>query len=193
MWSGRETLALQWRFNASRAVGIDIDEEKIKFAQDISKRGHEFCSKFHTQILPRISDLKYAERLRIWYDTNMPIGFRQGNLPEFNRKDISEELSPHPGYFDLVYCRYVLDKIARQGDEKLLAAMKNIAGLVTPRSGRVVVVEPTKENDIAFNFEPYFEETGLKVFWLEEKEACLGWLEQFDFKTYPKGYILENS
>lgn len=184
--SGLETFALMWALKAHKAVGIDVKREKIDHAK---KRAQDIWE-FSTEVMPSIfAETQNVRQLREWYEAEVPFEIRKCILPEFFTEDISKNISKPEDEFDLVYCRYVLWIIANGNGASLHATCRNIASIVRPEVGRVVIVEPTKKDTVDYDFESCFRNAGLILDWVEEEISNLGWLEEPE--TNPKGYIFK--
>jgi SAM-dependent methyltransferase len=183
--NGRETFALMWVLGATEAVGIDIEDTKIESAKHIVRLIHEFSA----QVMPPIlsGQMRRVEQLQAWYEDNIRFEIRQCTLPLFYQGDITISISQPSDYFDLVYCRYLLDKLADKSKDRLRVAIKNIARAVSPKRGRVIIVEPTVKDDFQYDFEACFVEAGLSLVKVQEG-GHLGFLEWPE--TDPRGYIL---
>jgi SAM-dependent methyltransferase len=194
---GRETFALMWTFGAIEAIGIDIDNEpkrphKIFIANRIAQTIREFPNRFSTEVMPLVSkgeSREYIERLQAWYETSVPSEIKKGIVPKFFKEDISESISQPLDYFDLVYSRYVLDKVMDESEDGLKRAIQNIVRAVKLKTGRIIFVVPTEKDKngvrIYYDFEQHFpKDLSLLVV---KDGICLGdeeWPE-----TNPKGYI----
>jgi hypothetical protein len=189
---GRETFALMWNLKAMQAVGIDKDSDRILQAMSFADSFHRLA-----KLVASIFQLKnfppqYAEELRSWYENGVPSEIRERIVPSFISGDISRTIPQFLGQFGLVYLRCVLHLIMDEDKNTIPSAIHNIAGVVTPKVGRVVIIEPTEKekdgNHHSYDFEPYFRTVGLEVIKRETNETCLGGLD--DPNTKLKGYIL---
>lgn len=197
---GRETLALMWSFGADEAVGIDIDDDphspfRIHKACAMANLIHDFSRKFEQAIsmLQRGCGGKYCRALRAWFEGSVPPEIKRGEVPTFYKMDVSARsvrCTKDSGGFDLVYCRYVLDKIADDGEEKMRSAIENMRSATKPGTGRVVAVEPSEKTKdgvrVEYRFESWFEQLELAVLAVKPEE-CLGGTEYPD--TRPSGFI----
>jgi chemotaxis methyl-accepting protein methylase len=189
---GRETFALMWNLKAMQAVGIDKDSDRIIQAKSYVSSVHRLA-----ELVALIFQLtnfppQYAEELRSWYENGVPSEIRERIVPGFIPGDISRTIRQFLGQFDLVYLRYVLHLIMDEDKNTIPSAIHNIASVVRPEVGRVVIIEPTEKekdgNHHSYDFEPYFRTVGLEVIKRETDETRLGGLD--DPNTKLKGYIL---
>ena len=169
--------------------------EKVKFISD-------FRTRFPTQILPSVSDPHHRNQLKTWWYKEMPSEIREGVLPKFlDAHDFSLPIPDNyfesDDHFDLVYCRYCLYQIAREDQNGLFSACQNIKNMVKPKTGRVVIIEPTNEGDVTYNFTGCLQDVGLILLTVEKKDSRLGRRELDNSKNCekglanPEGYILE--
>jgi SAM-dependent methyltransferase len=202
---GRETFALLWFFGAAQAVGIDICPKRIDFVHRRPilslKSLAQFISRFNKSPAGFGWTEHYIREFQAWWRTKVPDDLRRcvesGVIPEFIEGDISERKSipQSDDHFDLVYCCNVLDELVNEGKD-WHSAIQNIAAVVKPETGRVVVVGATERDATqtkhSSNFlslddlRPHFREVELKL--LEIKDApCLGYLDWP--ATKPRGYV----
>jgi len=138
--------------------------------------------------LSTISNPQARKLFQEWYD-RLPPEIKLGTFPEF-----FSEIQAGP--FDLVYCRYTLWITAAKDKEKLRSIGQDIARIIKPNTGRLVIVEPTKKGDSVFDFVSLFEGVGLTLEKIEGDTSQLGRLEpndpEFDLKE-SKGYIFAKS
>jgi SAM-dependent methyltransferase len=181
---GRETFALMWALDATEAIGIDKDDDpdvpdKIYTAQSLAWQIQNFSRIFDQAIaqLARGCTKEYCEELRAWFDGRVPSEIKSGTAPLFYKMNVSARCPQHPSGFDLMYCRYVLDKIADKDEGMLRSAIRNMKSRVRPGTGRIVAVEPSvKEKDgvlVRYKFESYFEELGVEILVVKD-ESHLG-------------------
>lgn len=188
---GRETFALLWCLKSEKVVGVDncLQGQKLAFVKRIS----ELLAALREKSLEYLnSSPENKQQFQLWYENQMPIHVRQGAQLRFYAADISnrDSFDETDDHFDLIYSRYVLDKIWKNsGEEKVLAALQTMRCLVKPLDGRIVIVLPSQEtgSEVEFDqFERYLAKTGLTV-QDKEEESSLGYLEWPE--TRPKGYI----
>lgn len=192
--AGRETFALMWAFKAAEARGIDENSNKIKAANMMAVT----IRRLVTEIVPRTLQLKslpegYPQQLQAWYESKIPSEIKSIILPSFREESISDTMLEPPDHFDLVYCRYVLDKVIdNEGKNGLRSAIRNLKSAVSPEMGRIVVVLPTKRKDGTSleDLQSHFIE-GFNLMLVEPPvgESCLGGTEALG--TEPKGYIFK--
>jgi SAM-dependent methyltransferase len=185
---GRETFALMWYLKATKAVGIDNDHEKIKKANGVTQAIRIFSTEVMPYVLERCPEER-ARELQAWYENenDVPFGISAGRLPKFCKEN-AENMSQPYDYFDLVYCRYVLWKILMdRGKEGLFNAIQNMANVVRPKVGRVVIVEPTEKDGVSYDdLKQHFVRADLTLVEVKD-ENHLGGSEWPG--TKPKGYI----
>lgn len=191
--TGRETFALMWELSSSEALGVDIDKDKISSA----RRMAQFRHWFQDEVLISVRDPRGVEALQEWNEKWVPLAVRKDVVPKFVRGDISDRAQiPRPdGYCDLVYCCNVLDFLVNENKD-WDAAIRNLAALAKPATGRVVVVGATKRDSTQDrhskrfmshdDFRPYFEKKGLELIAVEEM-AGLGHINSPT--TNPRGYV----
>ncbi len=186
--NGRETFALMWAMKAKETTGVDIDCEKIEHTMKRAQDIQEFAE-IVRQVLADIN----SDQLQAWRDC-IPTELLECIVPQFFQGDISdnllESISCPDGYFDLVYCRNVLYFMADESKAKLYLALQNIVRAVKPKTGCVVVVEPTVRGSILYDFRTHFKQAGLIL--VKEPPGSkdhLGCLEMPE--TNPMGYILK--
>ena len=185
---GRESFALMWQLGARRVVGIDKNPRRIEEADITLGNIRNLSGQSVDRILGmRSLPAEFVERLRNWYESEVPVELKQQLIPEFLKLDISEQ-TPQSiiEHYDLIYCRYVLDKLVQPSDTALASAAKNIARFTRPGIGRVVVVVPTEVNGMAYDVTPFLINAGLQLLKTVE-ERRLGHLESP--KSKPRGYI----
>jgi SAM-dependent methyltransferase len=202
---GRETFALSWLFGSVQAVGIDVSPKNIEFIRRNPVLSLESLSKFLSKYNDSASDFgwtkQYVQEFQAWWQIKVPDNLRScienGKIPKFMVGDISERDSiPYlDGVFDLVYCCNVLDELVNEGKD-WHSAIRNMATLVKPNAGRIVVIGATERdtsqgkhsntfislNDISL----IFQALGLEL--LDEKG--IPHLGHLDWPvTKPKGYM----
>jgi SAM-dependent methyltransferase len=185
--AGRETFALTWKLHPSESIGIDIDNKKIKSANEVV----QFRNRFLTGIVPSVRDSHAVNFLQSWYE-GLPIEIREGVLPQFVPGDITLPLNLPDNYFYLVYSRYTLWEISDSGSDNLSSVCHNISRILRPRLGRVVIVEPSANGSNDYDFERYFHIAGLELIRIEEEKNNLGWLEPYMHENEPqnpRGYV----
>lgn len=173
---------------AKETTGVDIDCEKIEHTMKRAQDIQEFAE-IVRQVLADIN----SDQLQAWRDC-IPTELLECIVPQFFQGDISdnllESISCPDGYFDLVYCRNVLYFMADESKAKLYLALQNIVRAVKPKTGCVVVVEPTVRGSILYDFRTHFKQAGLIL--VKEPPGSkdhLGCLEMPE--TNPMGYILK--
>jgi SAM-dependent methyltransferase len=184
--NGREAFALGWELRAGTVVGIDIDDNKIRDANEVTQCINNCRRTFPTH---------RSEQVREWYE-EMPHRIRQGPLPQFLKRDASRGLRASETGFDLVYCRYTLWQIADRSPDDLRSTCQGMAEALNPECGRVVTVEPSRRGGFEYEFVEWFQAAGLALSAKEEDPNSLGWLEPFTSETDPadpKGYIFTRS
>lgn len=188
--NGRETFALSWFLGAEEAIGIDKDGDKINFANillnSISKLSQNY---FNNEVIPNVEgsyEDKCVSELKRWYADEIPGELKRESKFWFGKKDIAIESLSWSNYFDLVYSRYVLDKIFDEYEEKLGFSLKNMSKAIKPETGRIVFVAPTQKNNTSYDYERYFPEE-LTVLSTETDICRLGGEEWPN--TKPIGYI----
>ena len=202
---GRESFALMRHFKATEVVGLDTRSKVIDFAYRKGILNLKTLSQQITKFNNPVSGLgwteQYTEEFRVWWREEVCNDLRQavenGIAPEFTVGDVSESGAiPRPDeYFDMVYCCNVLDELVNERKD-WMSAIQNMAVVVKPEIGRVVVVGATKR-DSAQNkhtkhfisldeFEPHFRDAELEL--IEVAEApSLGFIDWP--ATDPKGHI----
>ncbi|MFC2031602.1 class I SAM-dependent methyltransferase [Chloroflexota bacterium] len=180
--NGREAFALGWEMGAGTVVGVDLDDDKIRYAYEVTQCIDSYRHRFPTH---------YADQVRDWYK-GMPHRIKAGILPKFLKMDASQGLPWSDNGFGLVYCRYTLWQIADRSLDDLRSTCQSMAEAVNPESGRVVIVEPSKKEGFEYDFVECLQDVGLALCAKEEDRNGLGWLEPFKRETDPidpKGYI----
>ena len=173
---GNETFALMWWLDALEAVGVDKEAEcicgAIRDEDEIvgAKTKVECILNFHRiwhqvrQCVSKISEERKAE-LERWYDAQVPDGIKNSkttkNLPTFLIRDITGDLSLSQDKFDLAYSRCVLYLINEPNE--VIRAIRNMARVVEPESGKMIVVEPTQVNGTDFNIEELIEQANFNL------------------------------
>ncbi len=198
---GKETFALAWGLEAPRTIGLDKNPDVTQWAKEKAKFISDFRTRF-PRILQSVSDPHHQNQLKTWWYEEMPNEIREGVLPKF--PDALDFSLPIPdnyfepdNYFDLVYCRYCLYQIAKEGQSSLFSACQNIRNVLRPETGRVVIVEPTKEGYVTYDFKGCLQDVGLILLKVQEKDSRLGRREIDNPKNRekglanPEGYILK--
>jgi len=205
---GRQTFALTWGLDAVEALGVDISQKSIDFARyhligGLSRLAR-WVPKFLNMTVPPGAPEDLARDIRQlceWWECQVPVSIKtcvKGDAaPEFVQGDILDRTQiPWPdGHCDLVYCCNVLDYLVNE-DRDWCAAIRNLAALTKPATGRVVVVGATKRDSAQDkhsrrfmphdDFRPCFEQAGLELIAVEEM-ASLGYIDSPT--TIPRGYV----
>jgi SAM-dependent methyltransferase len=202
---GRETFALMWMFQAVQASGIDDCREKIDFCYRKPINNLTTLA----EKIPKFLDPtpgyglseQYVEQFRTWWMVDVPDSIKQivenDLIPRFHIGNIADRKAiPYDDdYFDLVYCRNVLDELVNN-HEDLHAAIENMALVLKPETGLLIVVGATQRDPVAGkhanaflsldDMKPQFQELGLRL--LDVKDSHhLGFLNWP--VTIPKGHI----
>src|SRR5258706_3013675 len=117
---GQETLALMWLLDSDEAVGIDLDTTCIEQAQ---RSIPPAIDSFRQQLYWTKQIRTYGEQLKL---DNM----------SFRLADMTKGTNLPSDHFDLAYCRYVLNHIARDLSEQtshdiLAAIQETLSGSFT--------------------------------------------------------------
>jgi SAM-dependent methyltransferase len=206
---GRETFALAWQLGASEAVGINVRDHELNYAQGLKDTITGLFSMLQRlktmieqldqnlppwvtqeQVLPRQIELNQG--LLNWVKS-WPSELHQDVVPSFLKQDITDTQidSLQTDYFDLVYIRNVFHVLHEQkGEDALYLAAQNISRLVKTRVGRVIIVEPSLKNSNPCDFvKPYFDKAGLVMLQEERNVQSLGTDQKPDDEN-PKDFIL---
>lgn len=183
---GRETFALLWYFKAIEALGIDHNRRDIVAAKRLAAYLRDFNRDFYRHILPSLHDADDKALVEYWYDKTLPESMRANHLPTFAVQDAADSFRFPDDSFDLIYGRYVLFQIADQSHDKLVHTLTNITRLVKAETGRIVIVEPTRRDNISYDLTPLFFNAGLTLLKSSPTET-LGNLEWA--ATLPRGAI----
>ena len=192
---GKETFALAWGLKVHKIEGIDSVPEKIEYARERVR----IINYFRKPVIEQFQT--WYKAIPSWYE-EIPYEIREGVLPKFRDAldfslPIPENYFEPDNYFDLVYCRYCLYQIAKKGQNYLHSACQNIRNIVRPETGRVVIIEPTNEKNVTYEFKKCLQDAGLTLLMVEEEDGHLGRREIDNLKNRdkglasPKGYILK--
>jgi hypothetical protein len=194
-----------WFFEAPQAIGIDI---RPRTSFDL-RNNTVLSLKTLTEQLPSFLALplgsgwsgEYIQEFRQWWENQVPHSIRESVtkdiIPEFISGDVSDRTAiPKPDdHFDLVYCCNVLDELINEGKD-CDSVIRNMAAVVKPEIGCVVVVGATKRDSTQNKHSKYFvpldelesqfQEVGLRLLKVE-KTPRLGHLDWP--LTEPRGYV----
>ena len=186
-----------WNLNASSAIGIDKDSKRINSA----KVSTQLIKNFNNSCIPKVLSLsslseEYRNELRDWHENKFNPKLRNEIIPEFLCCNPAENISKLPLEFDFIYCRYVLHNAIKDGDD-IFTFAENISNILKPKTGKLVIVEPTIKGKEKYDFTPYFLGTKLDLFTKEiTDEYLLGGADIFPLNVkeeekgkYPKGSI----
>jgi SAM-dependent methyltransferase len=126
-----------WAVNATEAVGFDKEARSVEKAKWYRQRAYDFVNKEVPMVLQFCSQI-YREEFLAWYNSKVSKEIRDGILPDFKQGDISIGIDWKSDYFDLVYSRYVMDKIE---ESKRLTALQEMVR-ITKVGGKIVIVAP---------------------------------------------------
>jgi len=185
--SRRESLALMWHFGAKISIGIDKKPEKISDANrlvNLIKAVNNLhlpnliyeIEKIIKITLPNLcsngqiskAELdkliirydQYLGELNIWTEKYLPADIRDLRLPKYHKVNISDVLELDD-QFDLIYGRCVL-YIAEEDGDDIYAAARNLASVLKPVSGRLVIVEPILYKGKTLDFVQPFLDVGME-------------------------------
>lgn len=172
---GRETLALFLTFMPYYALGIDSDLHsasgtnpftRIMMTQGISQNIGKLVNNLEKC---RSVPSPLPNEIRLWYENSIPRHMRQGANIKYYPADITrrESIRIADGYFDLIYSRFVTDKIFNDGGESLLLrAIGNMRLMVKPVDGTIVIVDPSRslvKSDASYDLGSLISEAGLNL------------------------------
>lgn len=184
---GREATALLWQLNAESCVGVDVEETTMHDARQVIVSLMRFCRRFEDEILPTLRPTNYQAAVWAWYQERLPDSIKRGPFPHFLTADITNPLPFADSTFDLIYGRYVLDKVWDTDMGRLPNALRELKRVLKP-NGRLIAVEPTKRGEIIYAWGAYFREAGFGEVYRCPTDQ-LGFLEWP--ATLPLGFVLE--
>ncbi len=141
---GAETFALMWAFSSIQAIGIDLNNSRVRQALN-NRQSAEDLVKIWVPTVLRWSSNDYKEEFICWYRTNVKKQIRDLILPDFILGDVSQGLPLVSDYCHVCYSRYMLDKIITNRRRDSVIEMIRI---VRP-GGYLIIVAP--ENDFSFD------------------------------------------
>jgi hypothetical protein len=116
-----------WYLSAIEAIGIDKNgdptRENVFIATALANTIRDFPMLFSIRVLPSLASrypIEYIEKLQSWFK-KLPSELQSGVVPMFYKQDVSKIELRHINHFDLVYSRYVLDKILDDDKKKWIA------------------------------------------------------------------------
>jgi len=176
---GGETLALMWVLGAREAIGLDIDEEEIRQAQDTLVSVQEEMQRIWRMLSYYPNEI--APDDKTWWNNEVPNFFKKALLQGESNvtyvvSDITQPTGLPQDYYDVAFCDFVLHHIwyddkreNAEGDTQF--AVKEMARVVKP-SGIVAASELLQFSDKPkLDFGKLFEKAGLKIFHMREYEA----------------------
>jgi SAM-dependent methyltransferase len=145
---GQETLALMWLLDADEAVGVELDAACVEQAQrTIPNR----IDSFRQQLFWAQQLHTYGEQLKL------------DNI-SFRLADMTKGTDLPANHYDLAFCQYVLNHIARDLSEQTssdtLAAIQEMSRVVKP-GGLIVAIEPENGYSGPLNLTDFFEQARL--------------------------------
>jgi len=206
-----------WYFDAKMAIGVDNNTEKIsdanrlvnlikavnnlhlsKLIDEIEKIINKSLPNLYSNGLISKAELdklinryeQYLGELNIWAKKYLPVDMRDLRLPKYLQMNISDVFE-FDDQIDLIYGRCVL-YIAEEDGDDIYDAARNLAGVLKPVSGRIVIVEPLIYKGKIYEFIQPFLVAGLELI-METSNDELGGNEindqEGDNTSELKGYI----
>jgi len=189
--TGRESFAMTTILHPLALThGIDNDCSLILDALRISWIIEEF-----RLYLPYYTDKVISS----WWKTDWQDVWKYFKIPIFHHSDISnhegiilkDDKKLGNSFIDLVYSRCVLWKI--EDRHNCINAIRNMATIIKPNDGRIVLVEPTINEGKHHNLQEYFltVKPNLEILYTaNDKELCKP--DELEYKdSEMKGYILK--
>ena len=161
---GSETIALLESFHPEHIIGINNNLEEIRECQNRVQNIRYFSTDIYPYYAPSSWDISSSWLIN-------------GEIPDFECLDISQPncLQSYNNYFDVIYGRYILYIAERNGADLEHVAI-NLARLVKPKTGRIILVEPYMQDNESYNcMEPFLKNSSLICMEAIRGTEALGW------------------
>lgn len=190
---GGETLALMWLLDAQEAVGLDIEADNIRQAQDTLNHLREDIRQ--AQLAIQYGQADISEEDRDWWSRMPHFLTRQIFEEEFSLEyrtcDITKPTGLPDNYYDLAFCDFVLhhiwyDEIQDHEGQRVQFAVHEMARVVKP-AGIVAARELIQFDDKPrLDFTGLLERAGLERVDVQEEEfkslERYGWVGKYVYR-----------